>query len=94
MGGFGVMDFMVKSYRHNRFLLKGSKKSLKKIYEDNNLLYIRKRVEEKTREYNPEKKKAFLEKFHKRQKRVQKRQATLAVLIIVLFASILYIIVF
>lgn len=39
MGGSGMMDFMVKSYRNNRGLLKGGKKSLKKIYQENNYFY-------------------------------------------------------
>ena len=90
MGGFGVMDFMVKSYRNNRGLLKGGKKSLKKIYEDNNLHYVKKRVEKKTKEFDPEKKKIFLEKFHKRQKRTQKRLTILLTLVILMFSLLFY----
>ena len=56
MGGSGMMDFMVKSYRSNRKLLKNGKKSLKTIYEE-------------TREYDPDTKRLFLEKFHTRQNR-------------------------
>ncbi|MEQ9466728.1 MAG: hypothetical protein RLN88_04910 [Ekhidna sp.] len=92
MGGFGVMDFMVKSYRNNRGLLKGGKKSLKKIYEDNNLHYLKKRVEEKTREYDPEKRRIFLEKFHARQKRIQRRLAMLLTIIIGVFSLMIYLI--
>ena len=35
MGGFGSVDFMVKSYKNNRALLK-SRKSLKELYNEMN----------------------------------------------------------
>lgn len=59
MGGSGMMDFMVKSYRNNRGLLKGGKKSLKKIYQENNYFYIKKKIVEKTKDFDPEKKNFF-----------------------------------
>ena len=90
MGGFGVMDFMVKSFRNNRRLLKGRRKSIKEIYQDHNLNYIKKRVQERTREFDPEKKKIFLEKFYSRQRTVQKRLAILLTFVITIFTIILY----
>ncbi|WP_420317572.1 hypothetical protein [Ekhidna sp.] len=90
MGGFGVMDNMVKSYRSNRNLLKGGKKSMKKIYEENNYFYIKKKIAERTREFDPEMKRIFLQKFYAKQKKVRKRQTFLFLSIISLFGLIIF----
>lgn len=88
MGGSGMMDFMVKSYRSNRGLLKGGKKSLKKIYQENNYFYIKKKVIEKTKNFDPEKKQLFLTKFHAKQKKVRARQTFLFIIIFVLIGLV------
>lgn len=90
-GGSGMMDFMVKSYRNNRGLLKKGKKSLKKIYQENNYFYIKKRVAEKTRKFDPEQKRIFLEKFHAKQKKVRMRQTFLFIIIFSLFGLMFFI---
>lgn len=69
MGGSGMMDFMVKSYRNNMGLLKNGKKSLKKIYEENNYFYVRKKVAEKTKEFDPEKKADFPNQISRKTKK-------------------------
>ena len=89
-GGSGMMDFMVKSYRNNRGLLKNGKKSLKKIYQENNYFYIKKRVAEKTRKFDPEQKRIFLEKFHTKQKKVRSRQTFLFIIIFSLFGLMFF----
>lgn len=89
-GGSGMMDFMVKSYRNNRGLLKNGKKSLKKIYQENNYFYLKKRVAEKTKKFDPEQKGIFLEKFHAKQKKVRTRQTFLFIIIFTLFGVIFF----
>lgn len=89
--GYGVLDFMVRTYRNNRALLK-NKKPLKKIYEENNLLYIKKKVQKRVTEFDPEKRRVFLEKFHARQRRTQKRLTIILTLVILIFSSLLYLV--
>lgn len=86
MGGSGMMDFMVKSYRQNRGLLKGGKKSLKKIYEENNYFYIKKKIADRTKEFDPEKKKIFLQKFHAKQRKIRIRQTILFLIVLGVFS--------
>lgn len=88
MGGFGSMDHMVKSYRANRKLLKGTKKSLKRIYQENNFLYTKKRIQIKIKKFDPEKKRIFLEKFHRKQRRIRLRRTLLSIFILVLFVLV------
>lgn len=90
MGGFGVMDHMVKSYRNNRKLLRGGKKSMKKIYQENNYFYIKKKLNSKTKDYDPEQKRIFLQKFHAKQKKVRSRQTFLFIIIFTLLGVIYY----
>lgn len=92
MGGFGVMDFMIKSSRANRSLLKGGKKSLQKIYQENNLHYIKKRVTEKTREYSEDQKRIFMERFYARQKKVRRKNIIILISVIVFFSIVAVII--
>ncbi len=89
MRGYGVLDFMARTYRNNRALLK-EKKSLKTIYNENNLHYIRKRAQKRAEAYDPDKRKVFLEKFYARQQKIQKRLAILLILTIVVFTTILF----
>ncbi|WP_436517889.1 hypothetical protein [Ekhidna sp. To15] len=90
MGGFGVMDHMVKSYRNNRQLLRGGKKSMKKIYQENNYFYIKKKLSEKTKDYDPEQKRIFLQKFHSKQKKVRTRQTFLFIFIFTLLGVMIF----
>ena len=90
MGGFGVMDYMIKSFKSNRGLLKGGKKSLKKIYEENNLLYVKKKVQKRIEEFDPEKKRIFLEKFHARQKKARRRKALFLSFLVLIFSALLF----
>ena len=76
---------MVRTYRNNRALLK-KRKPLKKIYEENNLHYVKKKVEKRTRNFDPEKKEIFLKKFHAKQKRVRKKNLILLLTVILVFA--------
>ncbi len=87
--GFGVINQMVQTFRSNRKLLSGRKKSMKQIYEENNFFYVRKKINEKTKNYDPESKRIFLEKFHAKQKKVRARQTFL----IVVFFSLIGLIV-
>ncbi len=87
MGGFGVMDFMVKSAKNNSSLLK-RKKSLKTIYQENNLHYVKKKVTEKTKHFDEDRKRIFLEKFHARQKKVRRKLTILLIIIVSIFSSI------
>ncbi len=89
-GGSGMMDFMVKSYKNNRGLLKNGKKSLKKIYQENNYFYVKKRLVEKTKNYDPHQKQLFLVRFHAKQKKVRARQTFLFIMIFTLFGLLLY----
>ncbi|MEQ8905422.1 hypothetical protein [Ekhidna sp.] len=91
-GGSGMMDFMVKSYRNNRGLLKGGKKSLKKIYQENNYFYIKKKMAERTKEFDPKQKRIFLAKFHAKQKKVRTRQTFLFIIIFSLLGLAFYLI--
>ena len=84
------MDFMVKSYKNNRGLLKGGKKSLKTIYNENSLHYRKKKVEERVKEFDPERKRLFLEKFHARQRKVQRRRIALFLTLSAIFGLVLY----
>ena len=81
---------MVKSYRSNRRILKGTRKRLKKIYQDNNYFYIRKKIINKTREFDPETKRIFLEKFYAKRKKVRFRQTFLFIVIFSLIGLIIY----
>lgn len=85
MSGFGSMDHMVKSYRNNRKLLKGGKKSLKRIYQENNYFYIKKKINARTKTFDPEQKRIFLKKFHAKQKKARTRQTFLFLFIVLLF---------
>ena len=87
--GHSVLDFISRTYRNNRALLK-EKKPLKTIYNENNFHYIRKRVQKRAETYDPDKRKVFLEKFYARQKRTQRRLITLLVLVILIFSLISY----
>ena len=89
--GHGVLDFIARTYRNNRALLK-ERKPLKKIYEENNLHSIKKKVDQRTRKFDPEKRRVFLEKFHARQRRTQRRLAFLLMFVISMFSLILYLI--
>ncbi|MEQ8627680.1 hypothetical protein [Ekhidna sp.] len=89
-GGSGMMDFMVKSYKNNRGLLKNGKKSLKKIYQENNYFYVKKKIVEKTKDFDPEKKRLFLDRFHAKQKKVRTRQTFLFIIIFTLFGLLFY----
>ena len=90
--GHSVMDFIARTYRNNRALLK-ERKPLKSIYEENSLHKVRKKVAERAREFDPEKRWIFLEKFHARQRRIQRRLVTLLVVVILIFSLILYLVV-
>lgn len=92
MSGYGVMDFMVRTYRNNKALLK-KRKPLRKIYEENNLYYIKKKVQHHTRDFDPERKKIFLEKFYAKQKRIRKRNGILLAAIVTICSAILYFII-
>lgn len=91
MRGHSVLDFMVRTYRNNRALLK-ERKPLKKIYEENNLHYVEKKVQERIRNFDPVKKQVFLNKFHARRRRSQRRLAILLAGVILLFGLIFYLI--
>lgn len=91
MRGYGVLDFMVRTYRNNRALLK-ERKPLKKIYEENNLHYIKKRAQKRADKFDSEKRRKFLEKFYARQRKVKKRLAILLTFVIILFTLILFLI--
>ena len=84
MSGYGVLDFMARTVRNNKALFR-KRKPLKKIYEENNLHYIKKRIHEKTQKYNPEQKRIFLEKFYARQKRIRKSNMILLLIVIIIF---------
>lgn len=86
-----MLDFMARTVRNNKALLK-KRKPLRKIYEENNLYYIRKNVQKRANKFDPEKRRLFLEKFHAKQKKVHKRLSILLVLTITLFTLILYLI--
>lgn len=92
MPGFGVTDNMVKSFRANRSLLKGSRKRLKRIFVENNYFYIRKKVVEKTKSFDPEQKRIFLAKFHAKQKKARTRQTFLFIIVFSLLGLIVYLI--
>lgn len=92
MGGSGVMDFMVKSYRSNRRLLKGGKKSLRKIYQENSLHYVKRRVAEKTRHFDEEQKQIFLERFHRRQRKTRQKRVIFFIIFILVFGSLLFLV--
>lgn len=85
MSGYGVLDFMARTVRNNKALFK-KRKPLKKIFEENNLHYIKKKVEDYTREFDPEKKRIFLERFHARQKRVRRQRLILLSIVIIIFS--------
>ncbi len=89
-GGSGMMDFMVKSFRNNRGLLKNGKKSLKKIYQENNYFYVKKKVFEKTKTFDLEKKRLFLARFHAKQRKVRTRQTFLFIIVFTLFGLLFY----
>ncbi len=90
MGLYSVVDHMVKSYRNNRALLQGRKKSLKTIYQENNYHYIKKKIVKKTAEFDEEKRQLFLQKIKTRQKKARQRQAFLLVSLILVVALIIY----
>ena len=89
MRGYGVLDFMVRTYRNNRNLLK-QKKSLKTIYQENNLYYVKRKIAVKTASYDPEKKQRFLDKLHYRQKRARQRQALLLLSLLVTVCILIF----
>ena len=90
MSGYGVLDFMVRTYRNNRNLLK-KRKSLKTIYQENNLHYIKKKIEKKTETFDAEATSRFLEKIQARQKKARRKRALLLVISILTVALILLI---
>lgn len=85
------MDFIARTYRNNRALLK-ERKPLKSIYEENNLHKVRKKVEQRTQEFDPEKRTIFLEKFYARRRRTRRRLGVLLVLVILVFILVSYLI--
>lgn len=87
--GHSVLDFIARTYRNNRALLK-EKKPLKKIYEENNLHNIQKKAQKRAHEFDPEKRRVFLEKFHARQRGTQRRLTTLLVVVILTFSLMLF----
>lgn len=90
MPGEGVSDNMARSYRANRRILKGTRKRLRRIYRENNYFYIRKKIIDKTKSYDPEEKRIFLAKFHAKRKKVRTRQTFLFIIIFSLVGLIIY----
>ncbi len=89
--GVGIMDFIARTAKNNRALI-GTKKSLKTIYQENNLLYVKRRVAEKTKHYDENQKRIFLERFYaKRKKARQKRTVFLLVFIVIFSALVIWI---
>lgn len=94
MGGFGSIDQMIKSFHSNRALLKGTKKSLRTIYQENNYFYIKKRVNAKTKKFDPEQKRIFLKKYHAKQKMARALRTFLVFSIVALFGLLLLLLLF
>jgi hypothetical protein len=84
MSGFGAMDQMVKSYRGNRELLREGKKSLKTIYQENNYFYIKKKINTKTKTFDPEQELIFLKKFYAK-KKARTRKTFLFIFVVIIF---------
>lgn len=90
MPGEGVTDNMIKSYRSNRRILRGNRKRLKQIFQENNYFYIKKKINAKTKQYDPEQKRIFFEKLAVRRRKTQKKQLTLLLALMVITLIVLY----
>ena len=66
------------------------RKPLKKIFEENTLHYLKKKAQQRASEFDPEKKRVFLEKFYARQRRTKRRLSVLLVIVILISCSMFY----